>query len=62
MGREEARGLLEALGAEVGSSPTRKTTALVVGDEPGSKLDQARELGIRTIGEKEFLELVGRKA
>jgi len=61
MGREDARALLEALGAEVGSSVTRKTTALVVGDEPGSKLDKARELGIRTIGEREFLELVGRK-
>jgi DNA ligase (NAD+) len=62
MGREEARARLESLGAEVGSSVTRKTTALVVGDEPGSKLDKARELGVRTIDEREFLELVGRKA
>lgn len=62
MGRDEARDLLEARGAEVGASVTRKTTAVVVGDSPGSKLDRARELGIRTIGEKEFLELVGRKA
>ena len=61
LSRDEARGLLEALGAEVGSSVTRKTTGLVVGESPGSKLDKASELGVRIIGEKEFLELVGRK-
>ncbi len=60
MGREEARDLLEARGAEVGSSVTRKTTALVAGESPGSKLDRARELGIRTMDEREFLKLVGR--
>jgi len=62
LSRDEARELLEALGAEVGSAVTRKTTGLVVGDSPGSKLDKARELGVRTIGRKEFLEMVGRKA
>jgi len=62
LSRDEARELLEARGAEVGSSVTRKTTGLIVGESPGSKLDRARELGVRTIGEKEFLELVGRKA
>jgi DNA ligase (NAD+) len=62
LSRDEARELLEARGAEVGSSVTRKTTGLIVGESPGSKLDRARELGVRTIGEREFLELVGRKA
>jgi len=62
MTRDEARELLEGLGAEVGSSVTRKTTGLVVGDSPGSKLDRARELGVRIIGEREFLKLVGRAA
>jgi DNA ligase (NAD+) len=60
--RDEARELLEKLGAEVGSSVTRKTTALIVGESPGSKLDKARELGVRTLGETEFRELVGKKA
>jgi DNA ligase (NAD+) len=60
MTRDEARELLEGLGAEVGSSVTRKTTGLVVGDTPGSKLDRARELGVRIIEEGEFLKLVGR--
>jgi DNA ligase (NAD+) len=59
--RDEARQLLEAQGAEVGSSVTRKTTGLIVGESPGSKLDKARELGVRVIAEREFLELVGRK-
>lgn len=58
--RDEARELLEKLGAEVGSSVTRKTTALVTGETPGSKLDKARELGVRILGEGEFRELVGK--
>ena len=61
MSRDEARELLEKLGAEVGSSVTRKTTGLVVGESPGAKLDKARELGIRILGEREFLGLVGKK-
>jgi len=61
MSRDEARELLEARGAEVGSSVTRKTTGLIVGESPGSKLDKARELGIKIIEEKGLLELVGRK-
>jgi len=60
--RDEARDLLEARGAEVGSSVTRKTTALIVGDAPGSKLDRARELGVKILGEEEFRDLVGRRA
>ena len=61
MSRDEARELLEGLGAEVGSAVTRKTTGLIVGDSPGSKLDRARELGVRIIEEREFLKLAGRK-
>jgi DNA ligase (NAD+) len=40
---------------------TRKTTGLIVGESPGSKLDRAREWGVRTLDEGEFLKLVGRK-
>jgi len=61
MSRDEARDRLEERGAEVGSSVTRKTTGLIVGESPGSKLDRARELGVRIIGEAEFLELAGLK-
>lgn len=60
LGRDEARALLEGLGAEVGSSVTKKTTGLVVGESPGSKLERARELGVRIIDQREFDRLVGR--
>jgi DNA ligase (NAD+) len=59
--REEAQERLEALGAQVGSSVTKKTTCLIAGESPGSKLDRARELGIRVIAEAEFRKLVGAK-
>jgi DNA ligase (NAD+) len=58
--RDEARELLEKRGAEVGSSVTRKTTALIVGGSPGSKLEKARELGLKILDEAEFRELVGK--
>ncbi|HVP90791.1 MAG TPA: NAD-dependent DNA ligase LigA [Terriglobales bacterium] len=55
--RDEARERLEALGAEVGAAVTRKTTCLIAGESPGAKLDKARELGVRIVGEKEFLKI-----
>ncbi|MDH4196525.1 MAG: NAD-dependent DNA ligase LigA [Candidatus Aminicenantes bacterium] len=61
MSREEAHEKLRRLGAVVGTVVTKKTTCLVMGESAGSKLEKARELGVRTVGEKEFLELV-RKA
>jgi DNA ligase (NAD+) len=60
MTRDQAKEKIEALGGTVGSSVTSKTTCLVVGGEPGSKLRKAQELGIRTVGEEEFLRLIGR--
>jgi DNA ligase (NAD+) len=59
--RDEARDLLEARGAEVGSAVTKKTTGLIVGELPGSKLDKARKLGVQIIDREEFAKLVGRK-
>ncbi len=59
--REQAEETLRSLGAETGSSVTRKTTCVVAGESPGSKLEKARELGIRVIGEREYLEIVGQK-
>ncbi len=59
MSRDEAKEKLRALGAKVAGSVSKNTDCVVVGEDPGSKADKARALGVKTIGEKEFLKLVG---
>ena len=59
MTRDAARDTAREAGATVTDSVTRKTTLLVVGEEAGSKLRKAQELGIRTVDEREFLALLG---
>ncbi len=59
MSRDEAKEKLIALGAKVASSVSKKTDYVVVGDDPGSKADKARELGVTMLAEKEFLKLIG---
>jgi DNA ligase (NAD+) len=59
MSRDEARVRLKKLGAKVSDSVSGKTSCVVIGTDPGSKADKARSLGIRTIDERQFLELVG---
>jgi DNA ligase (NAD+) len=51
MGRDEAKDLLEAAGAKVSGSVSKKTSYVVAGEEAGSKLDKARELGVSVIDE-----------
>lgn len=58
--REEATEAIENLGGSVTLSVSRKTTYVVVGESPGSKLEKAQRLGIPTLGEKEFSKLVGK--
>ena len=58
MGRSEAGKLLEKHGAKVTGSVSKKTTLVVAGEDSGSKLTKANELGIRVINEEEFIELL----
>ncbi len=60
LSRQEATDLIEQAGGRVTGSVSRKTTAVVAGDEAGSKLDKAKELGIEIIDEPELLRRVGR--
>jgi DNA ligase (NAD+) len=60
MSRDQARAAARAAGATVTDSVSRKTTLLVAGADPGSKLRKASELGIRITDEAGFLAVVGR--
>ena len=58
MSREEAREFIQRHGGAVRSSVSARTDFVVVGEEPGSKLEKAKELGIRTVTEDELRALV----
>ena len=57
-GRNEAKKLLEENGASVSSSVSKNTDIVICGESAGSKLDKAKELGVRVVFEDEFLELI----
>jgi DNA ligase (NAD+) len=58
--RDEAQQAVEAAGARVSSSVSKKTSYVVGGRDPGSKLDQARALGVTILTEQEFAAMVGK--
>ncbi|MDR3582246.1 MAG: NAD-dependent DNA ligase LigA, partial [Candidatus Pacebacteria bacterium] len=59
MSREDAKERIRALGGDASESVSKKTSYVVVGAEPGSKYEKAKKLGVKTVNEKEFLELIG---
>jgi DNA ligase (NAD+) len=60
MGRKEVQDLIKEFGGKSAGSVSKKTDLVVYGDSPGSKLDKARELGVKAVNETEFLKLLGR--
>lgn len=62
MSRNEAKALLESLGATVAGSVSKKTDLVIYGDKAGSKLAKAQELGVATMPEAEFLQEAGHVA
>jgi len=57
-GRDEARNVVESLGGMTTSSVSKKVDFVVVGEDPGSKFDKAKELGIKTLTEEEFKKMI----
>jgi DNA ligase (NAD+) len=62
LSRDQAKDMLEALGAKVAGSVSKKTHCVVAGAEAGSKLDKAQELGIKVLDEAGLLALVAEHA
>jgi DNA ligase (NAD+) len=58
MSRDEAKILVERLGAQTSSSVTKKVTDVVAGTKAGSKLDKAKKLGLTVLEEEQFLGIV----
>ena len=58
LGRDEAKEIIEKLGGKASSSVSSKTYLVVAGENAGSKLEKARNFGIRVISEEEFLEMI----
>jgi len=58
LSREEAKELVESLGGRVVGSVSKATSYVVVGEDPGSKADDARRLGVETLDEEAFLALL----
>jgi DNA ligase (NAD+) len=58
MSRDEATAAIERLGGKVSGSVSRKTSYLVVGEEAGSKLDKAKDLGVPILTEEDFKALI----
>ncbi len=59
LSREAAKEIIQNYGGKVSESVSKKTNYLLLGENPGSKLDRARELNIPIIDEDGFRKLIG---
>ena len=57
--RSEAGEIIESFGGKVSGSVSKKTSIVLAGEEAGSKLDKANELGVKIIDEEEFRGMIG---
>lgn len=60
--RSRVKDLIQGAGGTVASSVGKKTDYLVVGEDPGSKLKKAKDLGVETLTEKQLMRMLGRSA
>ena len=58
--RDEAKAIVEELGGRASSSVSKSTDYVVVGENPGSKYEKAKKLGVKIITEEEFVEMIGK--
>jgi len=58
MARDEAKAKIRKLGGNVSESVSSKPNYVIVGQEPGSKADKAKKLGVEIISEEEFVKMI----
>jgi DNA ligase (NAD+) len=58
MDRKEASALIEKFGGKTSGSVSKKTTYVLAGEDAGSKLTKAKELGVTIISEEQLLEMI----
>jgi DNA ligase (NAD+) len=61
LSRDEAKRLIESAGGKVSGSVSGKTSYIVAGEDPGSKLAKAQQLGVAVLNERQLLELIEEK-
>jgi DNA ligase (NAD+) len=58
LAREEAKKKIRELGGNISESVSKKTDYVVAGENPGSKLNKAKEMGLKIIDEQGFLSII----